>query len=144
MTKKFVWTVAAAIALSACGGGISVQTDYDPGVDFSSYSTFAVLDHAGGGEQLPTFVDARVKAAIADNLSAKGWTRVDNADQADAAVGYQFTTDERSSYQTVNTGWGGYGYGGYGGWYGSGMSVGTSTTRETRYEVGTLVVVLFA
>ena len=61
------------------------------------------------------------------------------------AVGYQLTTEERSSFQTVGTGWGGYGYGGYGDWYdpymGGGIS--TSTTTERRYEVGTLIIAMF-
>lgn len=134
--------VLTAALTWACGGGISVQTDYDPGVDFGAYSTFAVLD-AAGGEQLPPFVDQRVKSSIASTLTAKGMRQVNSESEADVAVGYQFTSEQRSSYQTVNTGWGGYGYGGWGGWYGPGMSMGTSTTTERRYEVGTLIIAVF-
>jgi hypothetical protein len=135
-------TGALAAVASACGGGISVNSDWDPAIDFANYRTFAVLDEASG-EQLPAFVDQRVKASIASTLTAKGMEQADNPDNADVAVGYQFTSEQRSSYQTVNTGWGGYGYGGYGGWYGSGMSMGTSTTTERRYEVGSLVIAIF-
>jgi hypothetical protein len=125
----------------ACGSGLQVQTDFDPAVDFSSYATFAVLEEAGDATA-PGFWDARIKTAMASTLTAKGWRQVDSADEAEVAVGYQLTTDERSSFQTVNTGWGGYGYGGYGGWYGGG-TMGTSTTTETRYEVGTLIIAMF-
>jgi hypothetical protein len=59
------------------------------------------------------------------------------------AIGYQVTTAERRSYNTVNAGWGGgYGYGGYG-WGGYGMSMGTSTTYENVWKEGTLLVGMF-
>jgi hypothetical protein len=142
MSAGRLGVAAVAIAVSACGGGISVNSDWDPAIDFAGYRTFAVLDEASG-EPLPAFTDQRVKSSIASVLTSKGMEQVDNPDNADVAVGYQFTSEQRSSYQTVNTGWGGYGYGGYGGWYGGGMSVGTSTTTERRYEVGSLVIAVF-
>jgi hypothetical protein len=126
----------------ACGG-LKVQTDFDPAVDFGRYATFAVLEEAGDATA-PGFWDARIKAAIARTLTAKGWRQVDSLEEADVAVGYQLTTEERSSYQTVSTGWGSYGYG-WGDWYdpywGGGMA--TSTTTERRYEVGTLIIGMF-
>jgi hypothetical protein len=33
---------AQAAVLSGCGCGVSVQSDWDPGVDFSAFNTFAV------------------------------------------------------------------------------------------------------
>ncbi len=136
---------ALAITVSACGPSINVSSDWDPAVDFSAYQTFAVLDEATGGQGLDQFTNSRIKSAIANTLESKGMRQVDNPDNADVAVGWQITTDQRSSYQTVSTGWGGYGrYGGrYGGWGGGGMSMSTSQTTETRYEVGTLVIALF-
>ena len=136
---------ALAITVSACGPGIEVSSDWDPAVDFSAYQTFAVLDEASGGLHVDQLTDSRIKSAIGSTLEAKGMRQVDNPDNADVAVGWQITTDQRSSYQTVSTGWGGYGrYGGrYGGWGGGGMSMSTSQTTETRYEVGTLVIALF-
>lgn len=133
-----------AVALSGCGSGISVTNDWDPGVDFTSFKTFVVLDDAAGGGGLDQLTQNRVKASIASNLQAKGMRQVDSKDDADMAAGWQFTSDERSSFQTVSTGWGGYGYG-WGGWYGAGPGMGmtTSRTTETRYEVGSLVIALF-
>ena len=132
-----------AVALSGCGGGISVTSDWDPGVDFTSFNTFVVLDEASGGAGIDQLTQNRVKASIASHLQAKGMRQVDNQNDADAMVGWQVTTDQRSSFQTVNTGWGGYGWG-RGGWYGgSSMGMSTSRTTETRYEVGTLVIAMF-
>lgn len=132
-----------SFVLAACGGGIDVRSDYDPGTDFSAYQTFAVLDEAEGGGDVSQFTDQRIKNSIVTVLTERGWRMVDTADEADATVGYQFTTDDRVSYQTVDTGWGGYGYG-YGGWYGGwGGGMSTSTTTEQHYSVGTLVIAVF-
>ena len=131
------------VALSGCGSGISVSSDWDPGVDFTSFNTFVVLDEASGGQGIDQLTQNRIKTSIANTLQAKGMRQVNSADDADAAVGWQVTTDQRSSFQTVSTGWGGYGYG-WGGWYGrGGMGMTTSRTTETRYEVGTLVIAMF-
>ncbi len=135
--------VATAVgATTVACGGMQVRTDFDPAADFSQYGTFFVLEEAGDATA-PGFWDARIKTAIARTLTAKGWRQVDSPEQAGVAVGYQLTTEERSSYQTVSTGWGGYGYG-WGDWYGPPMGgMRTSSTTERRYEVGTLIVAMF-
>jgi hypothetical protein len=135
--------MALGVTTVACGG-LKVQTDFDPAVDFSRYTTFAVLEEAGDATA-PGFWDTRIKTAMARTLAAKGWRQVDSPEEADVAVGYQLTTEERSSYQTVSTGWGGYGYGGWGGWHDPymGVGMGTSATTERRYEVGTLIIAMF-
>jgi hypothetical protein len=131
-----------AVALSGCSS-ISVTSDWDPGVDFTAFTTFFVLDEVSGGGGLDQLTQNRVKASIASNLQAKGLRQVDNESDADMGVGWQLTTDERSSFQTVSTGWGGYGWG-RAGWYGGGMGgMSTSRTTETRYEVGQLVIAMF-
>jgi hypothetical protein len=129
-------------AVTVACGGMQVRTDFDPAADFSRYETFFVLEEAGDNSA-PGFWDARIKTAIARTLTAKGWRQVDSPEEADVAVGYQLTTEQRSSLQTVSTGWGGYGYG-WGDWYGPPMGgMATSTTTERRYEVGTLIVAMF-
>ncbi len=135
---------ALALVLSGCASGISVQSDWDPEADFSAFNTFAVLDEATGGGGLDQLTQNRVKTSIVSTLQAKGMRQVDSADDADAAVGWQVTTEQRSSCRTVNTGWGNYGWGWNRGWHGSTMGVGmtTSRTTETRYEVGTLMIAL--
>ena len=142
-TRLLSATVVTVLGATMVGcSGMSVRTDFDPQADFSRYETFFVLEEAGDATA-PGFWDARIKSAIARTLTAKGWQQVNSQESADVAVGYQLTTEQRSSYQTVSTGWGGYGYG-MGDWYGSragGMA--TSTTTERRYEVGTLIVAMF-
>lgn len=140
---KTAFVATLAVSAAACGG-IDVKSDYNPNVDFSTYQTFAMLDEADGGGSVDQFVDQRLKAGIAQVITEKGWRQVDNVADADATVGYQFTTDERVSYQTVNSGWGGYGYG-YGGWYGPawGGGMSTSSTTENRYQVGQLIIAVF-
>jgi hypothetical protein len=67
--------------------------------------------------------------------------QVESAADADAAVGYQVTTEERSSLQTVSAGWSGYNWNWNRGWHGSTMGTGM-TTAETFYSVGTLIIAL--
>lgn len=134
---------ALAVTLSGCGSGISVTSDWDPGVNFSAYNTFVVLDDATGSSGIDQLIRDRVKTSIANTLTANGMRQVDDVKDADAAVGWQFTTDERSSFHTVSTGWNDYGYR-RGGWYGgTGMGMSSSRTTERRYEVGALAIGIF-
>lgn len=125
--------VAAAALLSACSG-ISTSTDYDPSANFVSYGTYTWIDTEG--DVADNITDARIKGAVEAALTAKGLRKVDS--DADLAIGYQVTTAERRSYNTVNTGWGGGYY--WGGW---GMGMGTSTTYENTWQEGTLVLGMF-
>jgi hypothetical protein len=134
-----VAAVGAAFALSACSG-ISTSSDYDPTVDFTKYSTFTWLDTEG--DDIDAITDSRIKGSIDGALVGKGFQK--GGEGADLAVGYQVTSSERRSYNTVSTGWGG-GYGGYGGygWGGYGMGMGSSTTYENTWEEGTLLIGMF-
>jgi hypothetical protein len=79
---------ALAVVLSGCSG-LSVNSDWDPGVDFSMYSTFAVLDEAPGESSgLDALTRNRVKNSISTTLVGKGMRQVDNPEEADAAVGW--------------------------------------------------------
>jgi hypothetical protein len=130
--------IGAAFMLSACSG-ISTSNDYDPSVDFTKFSTYTWLDTEG--DDIDAITDSRIKSSIDGVLIAKGFQK--GGEGADLAVGYQVTTAERRSYNTVNTGWGGgYGMGGYG-WGGYGMSMGTSTTYENVWEEGSLLIGMF-
>ena len=139
---RFAMLGALATVLTGCGG-ISVSSDWDPSFDFSTLRTFAVLDEASGGAHLDPLIQNRVKSSITNTLAAKGMRQAESQDDADALVGWQVTTEERSSFQTVSTGWGGYGWG-RADWYGgAGMGMTTSRTTETRYEVGSLAIGIF-
>jgi len=143
MNKARLTAFSLALATAACGG-MNVNTDFDPAYNFQGAQTFVVMDPPSG-PSLPGLNDARVKQSIATVMESKGLRQVADTSQADLAVGYQFTTEEKRSYNTVNSGWGSYGYGGYGGWYGGypGGAMTTSTTTETRYDVGSLLIAAF-
>lgn len=93
--------------LVACSG-ISVTNDWDPGVNFSQFKTFVVLKETQ--PSIDQLVDQNIRTAIVAELTAKGLRRTDIPEKADLAIGYQVTTEERSSYQPVRSGWGYYGY----------------------------------
>jgi hypothetical protein len=139
--------VLLSLVLTACGSGISTNSDYDPSTDFSAFQTYNWIPAGNGmddgagvaGNQL---IDGRIRTAIEANLNAKGLTKASGG-QADISVGYQITAQDRVQYNTVSTGWGG-GYGGYyGGWGGMGMTMGSSTTYATNYTDGTLIIGIF-
>jgi hypothetical protein len=138
--KKNLFAIAAlSLAVSACGSGIETNSDWDPTANFAAYQQYAWIEGAytsGAGD----LVDARLQAAIEANLNANGLRKATRAADADLGVGFQFTTQDRTTLQTVSSGWpggyyGGYGYGGWGG--------GSSTTYATNYTDGSLIIGLF-
>jgi hypothetical protein len=139
MKKNLFAAGVLTLVLSACGSGIETNSDWDPTADFSAYQTYAWVEGAyttGLGD----LVDTRLQAAVEANLNSKGLRKATRAVDADLGVGFQLTTQERTSLQTVSSGWpggyyGGYGYGGWGG--------GTSTTYATNYTDGSLIIGLF-
>ena len=119
---------AAAIGLSACS---TLKTNYDakPGTNFSQYKTFGFKDV---DEIKNSILDARIKASVSAQLTAKGWTR--NDENPDIWVVPHARLSKQTQINTYNTGWG-YGYG----WrYGGGMGTTTSTVEEI--PVGTLII----
>jgi hypothetical protein len=137
-TKGTFGGVGAALALTlfltACSG-ISTSTDFDPAANFGSYGTYSWIPTQG--HSTDDLTDSRIRSAVDASLAAKGLDKVDSG--GDLAVGYQVTTAERSTYNTVSTGWGG----GYGrrGWGGAGM--GMTTTTEQNYTEGTIILAMF-
>lgn len=140
--RKSVGLILALATLVACSS-ISVRKDWDPSVDFSQFKTFYVLEEQR--QSISPFADQRINAAIVANLKSKGFQQVDTQEKADIAIGYTVTTENRSSFQTVYTGWGTSGFRhsqNSRGWH-SGMTVTSARTHETNYTVGTLVVAIF-
>lgn len=139
MMRNLFAALAIALAFSACGSGIDTNSDWDPTADFSTYKTYAWI--AGAHESgFGDLVDTRLQSAIQSNLDSKGLSKATRAGDADLGVGFQVTTQDMTSLQTVSTGWpggyyGGYGYGGWGG--------GTTTTYATTYTEGSLIIGLF-
>lgn len=130
--------VALAASFAACSG-LSTNFDFDPQANFSGYQSWGWME-MHPSSQLSGLQHSRIQSAIESALTAKGMQLVSG--QPNFWVGYQVIMDEQVSYNTVNSyygsGWG------YHGWYGPGYGgMGTSTTYETRVQVGTLIVDVF-
>ncbi len=130
---------AATLTLVGCGSGIDTSADWDPSANFSNYQTYAWVQGAytsGAGD----LVDSRIQSAIEANLNSKGLRKATSGADADLGVGFQLTTADRTTLQTVSSGWpGGY----YGGWGYGGWGGGSTTTYEQHYTEGSLIIGLF-
>jgi hypothetical protein len=130
--------IVMLFALGACSS-ISVESDWDTSVDFSQFRTFGLIDN-----REPTvnrLVDDRIRAAISADLHAKGLRQIDDYADADLAIGYEVTTEQRATYNTVHSGWGASGFRTSNVRFGA--SVGTSRTVRTDFTVGTLIIAVF-
>lgn len=138
MSGRIWGAVALTLGLGACGG-IQINTDYNPEIDFTAYRTFDWAEGSGGGADgvVTELVDGRFRRAVEAELASRGMDKATSG-QPDVFIGYQVTLDDRVDYQTVNTYYGGaWGYRGvYGG------AAGTRTTAR-EYTIGTLVIDLF-
>jgi hypothetical protein len=125
--------VLAALALTACGGGIDVKSDYDPSAvqAMNSYKTYSWAT-AKRDQTVSTLNAQRIIDAVDNALKSKGFTK--QASGGDFQVAFIATTAQQTDYSTTNDY---YGYG-WGRWYGGG---GMSTSRTTAYNwtQGTLV-----
>lgn len=125
--------VLVALALTACGGGIDVKTDYDPAAAqaMNSYKTYSWA-HAKRDQTVSTLNAQRIVDAVDNALKTKGFQKVESG--GDFQVAFIATTAAQTDYTTTNDY---YGYG-WGRWYGGG---GMSTSHTTAYNwtQGTLV-----
>lgn len=113
--------VVALVFVAGCSG-ISVSTDYDPGVDFASFSTYNWMKETTKGTyNSEGLVDDRIKEAVDTELTAKGFKKVASDPQLLAV----YHVGAQSEVEVDD--WG------YGFWGAGGVSAYT-------YEEGTLIV----
>ncbi|UCG75757.1 MAG: DUF4136 domain-containing protein [Gemmatimonadota bacterium] len=129
------WIMALSLgALVGCGG-VKTKADWNPATNFAALKTFQLIPgqetEGSGTEQLDAFTTQRIESAIAQDLSSKGFQKVDSG--GDMGVGYTLTTKDDVSLETVGTGWGGWRWG----------LGGTETTTAVHTTVGTLVIAVF-
>lgn len=141
--------------LSACSTNISVGTDFNAGVDFSTYRSYRW--HEGNEFNLRSqqflasdLADQRIRNNVDSKLLEKG-IRLRESGPVDFLINYSVTTAEQVDIDTYNTysgyapGWtyggyaglGPYRYGGVGFRYSYGIP-GTET-RVSQYTRGTLI-----
>jgi len=128
----------AVMFLSLSCSSLSYKTDFDPGIDFSTYKTY--MWYAG---KMPDddalsanpLVKKRVAVGIDKALQAKGY-KIGTEDDFDFVVIIHAGNKEKM--QITNYGYGGYGYGRYGrGWGGYG---GYGQTDVYQYDETTVVI----
>jgi len=124
-------TVLAGLVLAVAGGAWAqdVKVDYDPAANFGAIKTFTVKIGTSWGNP---FGEKRVTDDVTGALVAKGWTLAPE-DQADAQVVVHGASQTKHSLNTYYSGMGGYRWGG----------MGTATTTDAQYTVGTLLVDIF-
>jgi len=133
--KKVFGLAIVATLIALPGFAQKVSIDYAHDFDFDSVNTFQYVDTADSNITDNPMMADRAASMIRKEMREGGLTEVEET--PDLFVTYHFTSQEQRSLSTTSTGYGGYG-GYWGGWGGTGM--GTSTTTEHVYEVGTLII----
>lgn len=107
---KYFLVALLLLGFTACSS-ISTTSDYNPGIDFSSYSTFTIYNGVIKDSKLESapLAKKRVLEAINNEMQKKGFTPADSAD-ASIIIFAQVGTTEKMNVTD-------YGYG-YGGWWG--------------------------
>ncbi len=114
-----------ALGMAACST-LELNTDYNPGTDFSKFRTFSFME----GEKPKNPVARRsVEYAVTLALEGKGLKNVETG--GDLLIYGHFVKDEKIQVES-------YGYGTTG-WYGWGWGGGVTTTTVRRIPVGTLL-----
>ncbi len=134
----FVLALAATPAMAQ-----KVTVDYAHDFDFSGVKTFQYVDTQESNSK-NELMAGRIVEMIKKELREGGLTEVQ--ENPDLFVTYHVTTEELSSFNTTSMGYGGYGgygpgWGGYGRYgYGGYGGMASSTTYETKYTEGTLII----
>ena len=142
-TSRFLSLAALSLALVGAGGcttasRVGVTSDFDHAVNFRAFKTWAWFpqqpsDTQGGpsGGKYESFVDQRIRAAVAIEMSKKGLTEVEKA--PDVYVAYSTRVEDKQ--QVSSPYYNGYGMPYYGyGYYGRNYQ------PVTQYKAGTVII----
>jgi hypothetical protein len=121
--------VGAALAVAGGVWAQDVKVDYDKAANFGAIKTFSIKLGTAWGNQIG---EKRVMDEFTQALTEKGW-KVAPEGEADAQVMVHGASEVKHSLNTFYSGGGGYRWGG----------MGTATTTDSEYTVGTLVVDIF-
>lgn len=117
------------LTLSSCSS-ISVYNDYDKGVDFSQYKTYAFHKRGIDKVQISELDKKRILNAIDLELSKKGMTKSENPD---LLINIFTKEREQVDVSQFNMGWG-YGWGwGWNPYLWGGQSFVTTSTEGTLF-----------
>jgi hypothetical protein len=129
--KKAIWVAVLAVFLALSPAVAQVSTDYDRGVDFSAFKTWAWME---GTPALDPFAQQRIEEAIESKLAEKGLVKAQSG-QADLFVVTHVSVSTEKQVDVSHMG-----YGGYYGWRGWGGTWGSTYVNVREIPVGTLVV----
>ena len=125
--------IGLVLVLSSCGS-IKVTTDYDSGVEFSKYKTFAYFKTGIDKADISDLDKKRVLRAIERELKAQGFTKSDNPD---FLVSIFAKSRERVNVNQSNLGLGwGWGWG----WNPWMMGGGMNQVKVSQFTEGTLFI----
>jgi hypothetical protein len=126
-----------ALLLAACAtpGGPRIESDRAPDADFATYETFSWASPAAPGGTPPplSILDTNVRAAIRDELVARGYVESDVA--PDFLVAYESARQDKVKSNPFRIG---IGVGSWGDNVGGSVGVGTDSVES--YEEGRLVI----
>jgi hypothetical protein len=128
------------LAIGPACSNLKISSDWDTEVDYSKIQSYAWIGLGSAAEAIEgtsSLLDQRVRRAVQETLSSKGFSEVERP-QADVFVSYHIGIEKKFVVHTVQRGYG-YGYGGHGRHRGYGAGGGYADTRVSQYDEGTFL-----
>ena len=136
--SRFVFIMAVAVLLASCASKPTIETDYDPTVDFGQYKTFNFFSPMGiENPSYSSIYGSIFRDAIGKEMESRGYTLSDNPDLMINVSGRLQDKTKVTTTSDPYMGGGYYGYrrGAYGPWGGYGYG---TTTHVSNYTEGTI------
>ena len=141
MTRKifrFALLAGVAVLLASCASKPTIESDYDPTIDFSQYKTYGFFNPMGiENPNYSSIYGSFFRDAISKEMESRGYTQSDNPDLMINVSGrlQDKTKVTTTSDPYMHGGYYGYRRGHYGTWGGYGYG---TTTHVSNYTEGTI------
>jgi len=148
--KKYLLSFITIAFITGCSS-LTLNTDYDKEIDFSSFKTYRWHnnnEYNTASQQyfkVNNLMDQRIRTTIDKQLQTQGYTS-ENPEKVDFLVNYSVVIEDKTDIHTYNNYNGyypGFRYGAGYGSYGRSMSMGYSSGSDvqiTQYQQGTLII----
>ncbi len=104
LVRRLALGLVAGFTLAACSSSLSVNTDYNPGTDFSAYQTFSWMPErtllVAQTTPVSPLLEGRLLRATRAELSSKGMRFVADAEQADVVVSFMLGARDKLHVQS--------------------------------------------
>lgn len=138
---KLTAALIASAALVGCATGPKIHTVQAPGVDLSTYQTFAFVDPLGTDRAgYASLISQQLKFSSSRELELRGMTFVDDVTEADLLINFYADLDERIRTRTVQDPFYGPGFYDYRYGYYSPWPTYSTRTEVESYSEGTLII----